>query len=316
MTAGYIHAEPRRAFYEKMDAANDHLEGFTGDFYEICGGHLQPVLDTLEYLVKETSVWTEITTLLIYGENDSDRRSRPSANGSASTSVPTCRCIRLPSRLEDDRPGPRRRRRSPARCTIAQREGLHYVYTGNVHDQAGGSTYCPSCGEVLVARDWYNILGYRLTDEGACRHCGTRIAGRFQKFGKPFGPRRIPVRLQQEKRFSEGWIDPLACAVREPRPRGHLVRRVLRGAAPPRPNGAVGEGGRPHPVGVPPRYLASLFIVGFIADHYGAKRAYITTGIAAVSPWAFVLFADGFGPPSGCALTGLCQGRRIRRRSR
>jgi MFS family permease len=42
-------------------------------------------------------------------------------------------------------------------------------------------------------------------------------------------------------------------------------------------------------------YLTSLFIVGFIADHFGAKRAYILTGIAAcVSPWAFVLFADGF----------------------
>ena len=80
---------------------------------------------------------------------------------------------------------------------IALREGLNYVYTGNVHDQAGGSTYCPSCGETLIARDWYNILGYRLTDEGACRHCGARVAGRFQKFGKPFGPRRIPVRLQE-----------------------------------------------------------------------------------------------------------------------
>src|SRR5689334_19865931 len=57
-------------------------------------------------------------------------------------------------------------------------------------------------------------------------------------------------------------------------------------------------------------YLASLFIVGFIADHYGAKRAYITTGIAAcISPWAFVLFADGFWSAFWLhALTGLCQG--------
>jgi len=57
-------------------------------------------------------------------------------------------------------------------------------------------------------------------------------------------------------------------------------------------------------------YLTSLFIVGFIADHYGAKRAYLTTGIAAfVSPWAFVLFADGFWSAFWLhALTGLCQG--------
>src|SRR5260370_15960262 len=73
VTAGYIHAEPRREFYAKMDAANVDLKGFTDDFYyRICGGRLQPVLDTLVYLVKETSGWTEITTLLIPGKNDSD----------------------------------------------------------------------------------------------------------------------------------------------------------------------------------------------------------------------------------------------------
>jgi pyruvate formate lyase activating enzyme len=53
----------------------------------------------------------------------------------------------------------------------------------------------------VVVRDWYNIKGYRLTEAGACGHCGAAIAGRFQKFGTPFGPRRIPVRLQQEKAF-------------------------------------------------------------------------------------------------------------------
>jgi MFS family permease len=57
-------------------------------------------------------------------------------------------------------------------------------------------------------------------------------------------------------------------------------------------------------------YLVSLFIVGFIADHYGAKRAYILTGIAAcASPWMFVLFADGFWSAFWLhAFTGLCQG--------
>jgi len=57
-------------------------------------------------------------------------------------------------------------------------------------------------------------------------------------------------------------------------------------------------------------YLTSLFIVGFVADHYGARRAYITTGVAAcASPWAFVLFADGFWSAFWLhALTGLCQG--------
>ncbi len=84
---------------------------------------------------------------------------------------------------------------------IAQLAGLNYVYTGNVHDEAGGSTHCPACDNPVIVRDWYDIRAYRLDDAGACQSCGARIAGRFEKFAKPFGPRRIPVRLKQEKAF-------------------------------------------------------------------------------------------------------------------
>jgi pyruvate formate lyase activating enzyme len=198
VTAGYIHAEPRRAFYAKMDAANVDLKGFTDEFYfKICGGHLQPVLDTLEYLVKETGVWTEITTLLIPGKNDSDEEIQAECkwiHEHLGRDVPLHFTAFHPDwKMTDIAPTP------PATLTrareIAQREGLNYVYTGNVHDESGGSTYCPSCAKPVIARDWYDIRGYQLTEEGACRHCGARIAGRFQKFGKPFGPRRIPVRL-------------------------------------------------------------------------------------------------------------------------
>jgi pyruvate formate lyase activating enzyme len=78
---------------------------------------------------------------------------------------------------------------------IARDAGLNYVYTGNVHDESGGSTYCPSCAHPLIRRDWYQINSYELTDAGACKQCGTQIPGRFQRFSKAFGPRRIPVRL-------------------------------------------------------------------------------------------------------------------------
>jgi pyruvate formate lyase activating enzyme len=71
------------------------------------------------------------------------------------------------------------------------------VYTGNVHDQSGGSTYCPACEKPLVVRDWYQIRAYHLSDEGACEFCGARVGGRFEKFGRPFGPRRIPIRIAQ-----------------------------------------------------------------------------------------------------------------------
>ena len=198
VTAGYIHAAPRREFYAKMDAANVDLKGFTDDFYwKICGGHLQPVLNTLVYLAKETEVWTEITTLLIPGKNDSDEELKAE-----------CKWIRqnlgpdVPLHFTAFHPDWKMtdvERTSPSTLTsareIALHAGLNYVYTGNVHDEAGGSTYCPSCEKPLIVRDWYSINGYHLSDDGACNFCGTRIAGRFQKFTKAFGPKRIPVRL-------------------------------------------------------------------------------------------------------------------------
>ena len=198
VTAGYMHAAPRREFYAKMDAANVDLKGFTDDFYwKICGGHLQPVLDTLVYLAKETQVWTEITTLLIPGKNDSDAELKAMSKWIRTHLGPD-----VPLHFTAFHPDWKMTdiERTPAATLtrareIAQLAGLNYVYTGNVHDETGGSTYCPSCEKPVVARDWYDIKAYQLTDEGACKSCGTRIAGRFQKFTKAFGPRRIPVRL-------------------------------------------------------------------------------------------------------------------------
>jgi pyruvate formate lyase activating enzyme len=200
VTAGYIHAAPRREFYAKMDAANVDLKGFTDEFYhKVCGGRLQPVLDTLVYLVKETGVWTEITTLLIPGKNDAEDELRAQCKwirDNLGPDVPLHFTAFHPDwKMTDVSATP------PATLTrareIAQLAGLNYVYTGNVHDEAGGSTYCPSCENPLIVRDWYDIRGYHLTDAGACTHCGACISGRFQKFSRPFGPRRIPVRLAQ-----------------------------------------------------------------------------------------------------------------------
>jgi len=78
---------------------------------------------------------------------------------------------------------------------IALDAGLHYVYTGNVHDAEGDTTFCPKCERALIARDWYEILHYELTPQGTCPECGTTIAGRFGEFDKPFGPRMIPVHM-------------------------------------------------------------------------------------------------------------------------
>jgi pyruvate formate lyase activating enzyme len=200
VTAGYMHAEPRREFYAKMDAANVDLKAFTEEFYfRLTGAHLAPVLDTLKYLVHETDVWTEITTLLIPGRNDSPDEIRALSawvKKELGADVPLHFTAFHPDWKMTDVPATPASTLVRARA-IALEAGLHYVYTGNVHDTEGGTTFCPKCHAALIERDWHRILRYDLTEDGRCPHCTTAIAGRFGKFERAFGARRIPVRLHR-----------------------------------------------------------------------------------------------------------------------
>src|SRR5262245_5144963 len=198
VTAGYIHAAPRREFYLKMDAANVDLKGFTEDFYfKQTGAHLAPVLDTLQYLRHETDCWFEITTLLIPGHNDDsaelDAMTRWIADH-LGLDVPLHFTAFHPDYKMMDVPRTPKATLRRAR-EIALANGLHHVYTGNVHDSEGGTTYCPGCARPLIERDWYEIGRYDLGDDGHCPHCATPIAGRFGARLRPFGRRRIPVRV-------------------------------------------------------------------------------------------------------------------------
>jgi pyruvate formate lyase activating enzyme len=181
VTAGYMCAEPRAEFYRHIDAANVDLKAFTEQFYyKICGGALAPVLETLEYL-KGTDVWFEITTLLIPGENDSDDELDRLTQWVAERlgcDVPLHFTAFHPDWKMRDRPNTPSATLTRAR-RIALANGLHYVYTGNVHDRVGGSTYCPQCGTRVIERDWYEVGGWRLTDTGACKSCGTQLPGVF-----------------------------------------------------------------------------------------------------------------------------------------
>ncbi len=198
VTAGYIHAEPRRAFFDVMDAANVDLKAFTDEFYfKLTGAHLQPVLDTLKYLVHETECWTEITTLLIPGKNDSDDELRRMSAWIATDlgpQVPLHFTAFHPDYKLDDVPATPGATLMRAR-RIAQEEGLQHVYTGNVHDTEGGTTFCPQCHSALIVRDWHRILRYEVTDDGRCPDCTAPLAGRFERYEGSFGSRRIPVRL-------------------------------------------------------------------------------------------------------------------------
>ena len=201
VTAGYITPLARPDFYAHMDAANVDLKGFTNDFYrKLCGAELAPVLDTLAWLHHESDVWVEITTLLIPGQNDSDVELTELARWVAremGLEVPLHFTAFHPDFKMMDLPPTPAATLTRAR-RIAMDEGLRHVYTGNVHDQEGGLTRCAHCQEVLIRRDWYQILDYRLTETGACPNCGTALAGRFCAFTRPFGPRRIPVAIHRQ----------------------------------------------------------------------------------------------------------------------
>ncbi len=198
VTAGYVHEAARRELFAKIDAANVDLKGFTEDFYhELCAGHLQPVLDTLRYLVRETNVWTEITTLLIPGRNDSEAELRALSRWVRSelgAHVPLHFSAFHPDyRMRDLPPTPpvtlQRARQ------IAREEGLAYVYTGNVHDPEGGTTLCPGCSAEVIVRDWYDLLAYRLDAQGRCSSCGHAISGHFDSAPGRFGRQRLPIAI-------------------------------------------------------------------------------------------------------------------------
>ena len=199
VTAGEIcGGGPREALFAEMDAANVDLKAFTESFYRnICGGHLQPVLDTLVYLKRETAVWFEITNLIIPGENDSPDETRAMCEWIVEhlgPEVPVHFTAFHPDWKMLDRPATPPTTLVRAR-QIALAAGIRYAYTGNVHDEEGGSTFCHACGEVLVGRDWYRLTAWNLTADGRCRACGAPCAGVFAGAPGDWGRRRLPVRL-------------------------------------------------------------------------------------------------------------------------
>jgi len=204
VTAGYIHPEARREFYAKIDAANIDLKAFSDDFYfKLTGAHLDPVLDTLRYVHHEARTWLEITTLLIPGKNDSDEELDAMTKWIArelGAGVPLHFSAFHPDYKMSDIPATPSRTLSRARA-IALRNGMQYVYTGNVHDTDGGTTYCPSCQAALIVRDWYRIDDYQLTEDGCCPHCHMQIPGHFEHFNprQQFGNRRQPVAIQAHR---------------------------------------------------------------------------------------------------------------------
>jgi pyruvate formate lyase activating enzyme len=200
VTAGYINPKPRADLFSFIDAANVDLKAFDDEFYRrIAGGRLEAVLDTLRYVRHETNVWLEITNLVIPGHNDSDDALAQMSDWivkELGPDVPLHFSAFHPDyKMRDVPPTPRATLRRARE--IAKRAGVHHVYTGNVHDPEGDTTYCAQCGTVLIRRDWYELLEWNL-DHGACPKCGARCAGVFEPTAGKWGARRLAVKMHAD----------------------------------------------------------------------------------------------------------------------
>lgn len=198
VTAGYITEEARPEFFRHMDATNVDLKGFTEGFYRRhCLGRLEPVLDTLRYVQRETPVWLEVTTLLIPGENDGEDELQAAAEWYATELGPD-----VPWHFTAFHPDFRMLDRPPTPLAalvrareIALSKGLHHVYIGNRRHREGSTTYCPNCGTAVIERDGYVIRTWALVD-GSCGSCGRAIAGHFGLGPGNWSGQRWPVRLE------------------------------------------------------------------------------------------------------------------------
>jgi pyruvate formate lyase activating enzyme len=201
VTAGYISEPARESFFGAMDATNVDLKAFSQEFYKrVCFAELDAVLDTLCWLKRESKTWLEVTTLLIPGHNDSeaeiDRMTQwfleqlgPDTPLHFSAFHPDYKLLDLPP--------------TPAATLLRARRqakdaGIRHVYTGNIRDREGQSSYCSGCGRALIARDGYTIRDFQLTGHGSCKHCGTRLPGHFDARAGSFGSRRIPLAIASD----------------------------------------------------------------------------------------------------------------------
>ena len=199
VSAGYVLPAPREEFYRYVDAVNIDLKSFSNRFYKkVCAASLQPVLDTLLYLRHETDLWLEITTLLIPGENESPEELESLARWiqkNLGENVPLHFSAFHPDWKMLDKPPTPPETLQLAR-EIALECGLRYVYTGNVYDPVGGSTWCHNCGIQLIERDWYKLGTWNLRANGKCKSCGATCAGIFESAPGNWGSRRVPVTLR------------------------------------------------------------------------------------------------------------------------
>ncbi len=178
---GYITREAFFDVYKNIDAANIDLKAFTEKFYsKITLTHLEPVLETLKWLRHETDVWFEITNLVIPTLNDEQDEFKQMIDwilAHLGDGVPLHFTAFHPDFKLLDKPATPPETLHFAR-KLAMQMGLKYVYEGNIWSD-GGDTICPGCKQRVIRRSWHSVLADDVKADGSCKHCGTKISGRF-----------------------------------------------------------------------------------------------------------------------------------------
>ncbi len=175
VTNGYTEIEPIKHIAPILDAANIDLKGMNDEFYQnVCGAHLQPVLDAIQTYI-ELGIWIEITTLIIPGYNDDTKSLSAIAEfiSDLDRNIPWHVTGFYPTyKLTDAQPTTVSTLNKAV--DIGKKAGLHYIYQGN--RGAGEDTFCPSCGKELISRSGFSV-SKNLTDDGSCPSCHAHIAG-------------------------------------------------------------------------------------------------------------------------------------------
>ncbi|MDR2116458.1 MAG: AmmeMemoRadiSam system radical SAM enzyme [Planctomycetaceae bacterium] len=181
---GFIAENERRTFFDQIDAVNIDLKSFSDEFYQkYCNSRLEPVLETLCYLARQSTTWFEVTTLLIPTLNDSDAEIELLSQWlvrNLGVETPVHFSAFHPAYQLTDLPPTPPQTLFRAR-EIAHSAGLCFVYTGNINDPAGQTTYCPQCRQSVISRNRYRIDEYNIDTESCCRFCGQTISGQFEE---------------------------------------------------------------------------------------------------------------------------------------
>jgi pyruvate formate lyase activating enzyme len=178
VTNGYMSPDCLKMIKPFLDAANVDLKFFNDDSYKkICGGSLQPVLDSIK-LMRDLGIWVEVTTLVIPQENESTEELKNIAQFIAGIDK------NIPWHISRFHPNYQfsRHANTPIEtmekaASLGQEAGLKFIYLGNIRGE-GNDTYCPQCRKLLIRRDVFSVLENHIKG-GKCAFCKEEIAGTF-----------------------------------------------------------------------------------------------------------------------------------------